>query len=117
MDVKQDYSGLLFTHHARGQVADRGMKQDMVWETWKNPDHVTPGKKIETERFIKKFDNTTVTVIAKHTENHEWLVVSCWMDPPLPGTRDAKQKEAYKNYQKKGFWGKFFLTIKSQLGM
>ncbi len=117
MALKQEYSGLILTNHAQEQLVKRGIKKEMVWETWNNPDHSAPGKKIGTEEFRKKFENHTVTVIAKHNEKHEWIVVSCWIDPPLPGTRDARQKQAYKNYQKAGFWKKMLLTVKSQLGM
>lgn len=116
MGVRQDYSGLIFTKHAQEQMIERGIKQDVAWETWKNPDHVTTGKKIGTEKFVRKFEDRSVTVIAKHNEKHEWIAISIWRDPPLPGTSDARKKEEYKKYQKAGFWGKLLLTAKKQLG-
>lgn len=106
----------ILTNHAREQMVERGMKEQEVLETLQNSDSVTPGKKIGTEVFRKKFDGYTITVIGKHNEKHQWIAISTWRDPPLPGTKDARQKEAYKQYQKAGFWKKIFLAVKSQIG-
>ncbi|RJP46212.1 MAG: hypothetical protein C4584_01935 [Armatimonadetes bacterium] len=51
----------------------------------------------------------------RNNEKAEWIVLSCWIDPPLPGSIDDKKKKAYQKYIKTGFWGKFWIEIKCQL--
>lgn len=110
------YGGLIWTNHALERLGQRGLTQEMAWQSFKNPDRSFSGKKIGTIEYQKRFNHSQVTIIAKKNEKNEWLILSCWIDPPLPGSIDAKKKEEYRKYQKAGFWGKFFLTCKKQLG-
>lgn len=108
------YQNLIFTNHALGRLSERGFTKEMAYQTFSNSDKKTVGKNGGTE-FVKKFGAQTITVVSKQNEKYEWIVLSCWIDPPLPGTRDERLKEDYKKYQKAGFWGKIFLTIKRQI--
>lgn len=108
------YHDLIFTNHALARLSQRGFTKEMVVQTFSNPDSQNKSKNGGTE-FNKKFGGQTVTVVAKQNEKYEWVVLSCWIDPPLPGTRDARLKQEYTIYQKAGFWGKIFLTIKQQI--
>lgn len=116
MGAKQDYGGLIWTNHVLLQLTDRGIKQEMAFETFKSPDSSRNGKTPDSFEFRKKFDKYTVTLIAKKNEKNEWVVLSCWINPPLPGTKDARQKADYKKYQKSSGLQKFLLTFKKQLG-
>lgn len=113
--MQNNYKNLIFTNHALGRLSERGFTQDMTYQTFSNPDKQEKGKENGTTEFTKRFDNHMVTVITKQNEKYEWVILSCWMEPPLPGTRDAKLKEEYKRYQDAGFWGKLFLTAKRQI--
>lgn len=116
MVVKRDYGGIIWTNHALDQLVERGLSQEKVWEAFNNPDSSSKGRTPDSFEFRKKFDKHTVTVITKKNEKNEWVVLSCWINPPLPGTEDTKQKEEYKKYQKSSGLGKVLLTVKKQLG-
>lgn len=107
---------VIWTNHVRKRIEERGFSQDMVIQTFKNADNTYPGKE-GTTQFVKKFHNSKVTVIAKKNEHNEWIILSSWIDPPIHGTKDYKKKEAWKKYQKAGFWGKFFYILRRQMGI
>lgn len=111
------YHGLIFTNHAMQRMSERGLYHDKAWQTFTYPDKKYAGKEKDTTEFQKRFNNSWVTVIAKQNDRKEWLVLSAWITPPLPGTLDAKRRERYKKYQQSGWFGKLLLTLKSQLGL
>lgn len=110
------YEGIIWTHHALSRLNERGLSQDMAFQTFRNADTSFPGKKTSTIEYRKQFGKSTVTVIATQNEKYEWIILSCWIDPPLYGTHDHKKREAYNRFKKASFWGKLWLTFKSQLG-
>lgn len=112
--MKNEYQGLIFTNHALERMRERGITQQQVWETHKFPDAQEESKNNSTERR-KKFGETTVTIIYKHNAQHETIIVSVWMDPPLPGSKDAKEKQWWQKYKKAGFWGKLWLSLSKQI--
>ena len=110
------YGGIIWTNHAIEQLTSRGIEKDKALQTYKNPDYVYDGKEKETKEFKKTFKNATITVIAKQNEQKEWVVISLWRDPPLPGTLDYKRKQEWLRYKKAGFFEKLFITLKRQIG-
>ncbi len=110
-------SYLIFTNHALDRLAERRMSRDMVITTFSKPDETKRGKKDGTTEFIKHFDKSLVTLIATQNEHKEWIALSCWIDPPHPGTKDYQERERHRAYHKAGFWGKVWLIIRSQLGL
>lgn len=110
-----NYHGVIWTNHALMRLDARGLSQDLAWQAFSSPDHKLPGKNPGTTEFQKKIGSSRITIIAKQNERGEWLILSNWIDPPLIGTADYYKKEEYKRYQKAGFWGKLFLTIKKQI--
>jgi hypothetical protein len=117
MSRDNHYGGLIFTHHALQRLEERQFSQHMVVETFHRPDSRHSAKQAGAYEYRKQYDQSTVTVIAKQNDRSEWVVLSCWIDPPLPGTKDWKQKQNWKAYQRAGFWGKVWITIKQQLGL
>jgi hypothetical protein len=111
-----NFANLIFTNHALQRLKERKFMQDMAWKTITKPDSMIAGKRAGSKEFRKRFDESVVTVVATQNEKNQWVVISCWIDPPLPGTADYKKKQHYIAYQKAGFWGKLWLTVKSQLG-
>ena len=109
------YKGAIWTNHAIERLGQRGLSQDLAWQTFSNPDKKFNGKNPDTLEFQKEIGTSLITVIAKQNERREWIILSNWIDPPLPGTKDYYKKEDYKRYQKSGFWGKVILTIKRQI--
>lgn len=117
MTYSQYYKNLIWTNHAILRMRDRGLSQDMATQTFIHPDKKIKGKTYGSFEYQKYFKNSLVTLIAKQNEKNQWIVISAWIDPPLPGSRDAKEKERYRNYQKSGFWGKLWLVFRRQIGI
>ncbi len=110
------YKGLIFTNHALQRLDERQFPADMVVEAFNKPDSSGPAKQPGASEYRKRFNNSVVTVITKQNDRSEWIVLSCWIDPPIVGTKDYKQRQRYHAYRKAGFWRKVWLTILSQLG-
>src|SRR5579859_1048458 len=106
MSYNQYYGNIIWTNHALQRLQNRGLSQEDAYKTIKSPDVRLKGKKPGTSEFQKEFYSSKVTVIAKQNEHHQWLVLSVWIDPPLPGSIEAKRKEEYQKYKKMGFWGR-----------
>lgn len=116
MDIHY-YGGLIWTNHALERLKERGLSQETAWETFRRPDHSFAGKQSGTTEYRKRFGASLVTLIAKPNEKKEWVILSCWVDPPLPGSIDLKKQQDYRNYKKASFWGKLWLVFKKQMGL
>lgn len=112
---QNEYQGLILTNHALARMKERGITNQQVWETHKFPDSQDETKNGATERR-KKFGESQVSIIYKHNPQHETIIISVWMDPPLPGSKDAKEKDWWQRYKKAGFLGKIWLSLLNQIG-
>lgn len=121
-------SDIVFTNHAVDRMKERGIAGNLAWEAIINPDKKSAGKEKYTTEFVKQFDTYKITAIGKKNERGSWVILSVWMDPPLQGTADYRNREKYlkgldrkKRLDKKmatsGFWGKMWLTFRKQLGI
>lgn len=119
---------IAFTNHAIDRMKERGVSGEWAWSTVKHPDRSGAGKEKHTTEFVKQFDSYKVTAIGKRNESGEWVILSVWMDPPLKGTADYRNREKYlkgldrkRRFDKKmetaGFWGKMWLTFRKQAGL
>lgn len=113
--LANEYRDLIFTNHVLKRMKDRGITSEQIWKTYKSPDKQSSANDSATER-VKKFGNYSVSIIFKHNEKNEVVIISCWMDPPFPDTRDAREKKRWEKYKKSGFWGKLWFTLLKQLG-
>lgn len=111
------FGGIIWTNHALDRLGQRGLSQDMALKAFNDADCKSAGKQSGSYEFQKKFGKSYVTVIAKQNESHEWIVLSCWIDPPYYGTRDWKDKQYYHAYHKAGVWGKLWIIFKKQIGI
>ena len=116
MADSRTYGGVIWTNHALERLGQRGLSQSMAWQAFQHPEESLKGKQPGTSEFRKRFDTSLVTIIATQNERREWIILSCWIDPPLPGSIDTFKKEQYRRFQQASFWGKFWLTLKRQLG-
>lgn len=114
MTGQRVYKGAIWTNHALQRLGQRGLTQELAASAFTNPDNVIPAKNGGTE-YQKRVKNSLVTVIAKKNEKGEWLILSNWIDPPLPGSIDIKKREDYNKYRKASLWGKIWLEIRNQL--
>lgn len=114
--VRNYYEGAIWTNHALTRMKQRGMLQEEALLAFKNPDIRKKGKEKDTFELSKRINGKTVTLITKQNEKSEWVILSCWIDPPLEGTKDHKDKIAWRKYKKSGALSRLFYMIKKQLG-
>lgn len=114
---QRDYGRAIWTNHALARLGQRGLSQKLAWQAFQYPDRSLVGKEPGTTEFQKQFDGSLVTVIARQNDKQEWVILSCWIDPPLAGSIDILKKEESAKFQKASFWGKWWLTLKKQLGI
>jgi uncharacterized DUF497 family protein len=110
------YGGIIWTNHALERLSQRGISQENALKAFRNPDKSFPGKHENSREYQKYFGEKRVTLIGKQNDQHQWVIVSAWIDPPLPGSIDEKRQKAYKEYRNAKGWKKVFLLIKRQIG-
>ncbi len=108
---------LIWTNHAQERLGQRGLKKEMVVETFNKPETDNPGKNPDSYELTRRYGNSTVTVIVKKGDNKDWILLSCWIDPPLYGTDDYYKKKRYWEYKKADFWGKLWILLKQLVGI
>jgi hypothetical protein len=116
MNYSPTYGGVIWTNHALDRLKEREFSQEKARQAFYSPDYQQSGKKPGTVEYKKRFGTETVTVIATKNNRSEWVIISTWIDPPLPGTKDSFKKKRYIEYQKASNLKKIWLIIKEQLG-
>ncbi len=109
-----DYTEIILTNHAAQKIERRGIIKNDVFETLVKPDSTKKDRE-DAFKYKKKFEGYRITAVAKQNEKGEWVILSVWRDPPLPGTLDAQEKKEWKGYKKAGFLGQIWSQIKQQL--
>lgn len=104
MSYSQHYKGLIWTNHVLQRLEERKIPQDWAWRAFKFPDSIQKGKRNNTVEHIKQYKNLQVTLIATKNDKNEWILISCWVDPPLPGSIDIKKRHEYVRNKRAG-WG------------
>lgn len=106
----------IWTNHARDRLRERHIPQHNIDQTINHPDR-TQTKKSGSTEYSKRIDDRTYAVLLKPNDRGEQLIISLWVDPPFPGTRDAKKKARYQEMQNASWKKKIWLTILDQLGL
>ena len=107
---------LVWTNHALERLAERQFSRTKALEAFIHPNEIKAGKQPGTEEYRKRMGNQTVTLIVATNDRGEKVVISCWINPPVYGTRDYYQKQKYREYQNASPLKKIWLIIKEQLG-
>jgi len=108
---------IILTNHAKDRIRERSFDERAVVSTVEKPDLVSAGKQKGTLEYARKFGISKVTVIVKENEKKEKIILSCWIDPPMPGTKDAKRRERYLRYKKASILEKVVMDILSIFGL
>lgn len=106
----------IWTNHARQRIKERKISTVMIERAIADPDkviHKSNGS-IEVQKVIEE---RQYTILVKITNQHKHIIVSCWVDPPYPGTKDARMKNRYKQIQKATGMKKFWHAALYQLGI
>lgn len=109
-------NNFIWTNHALQRLKDRKITESFASNTLESPDESfenTDG----TIKLRKKLENQTATAIIKTNDKGDNIILSFWLDPPNPGTRDFKGKQRYKEMKKASFLRKFWLTLLNQVGL
>ena len=105
----------IWTHHALARLNERKISGDLAIATLTAPDK-TIANSDQTIKFQKSFQTQTATVIAKENENGQYIILSYWIDPPNPGTKDYRRKARYNEIKKASTLRKLWLTFLDQIG-
>lgn len=105
-----------WTNHARQRLHERKISVSLVEETISAPDRIIHRPKGSIE-IQKKLDERIVTALIKQNDRGEHIIVSCWVNPPFPGTKDYRMKNRYRQMQKAHGMKKFWLHMLYQLGL
>jgi hypothetical protein len=104
----------IWTNHVLQRLKERKIAKDLLVRTLTFPDK-TIRKDHHTTEFQKRIDDRTVAVIVKKNDQDENIIVSCWVNPPFPGTKDFRRRSRYQQIQKAHGLKKFWLAILYQL--
>lgn len=111
MQYSSSYKNLIWTHHVIARLEERKIPQDWAWRAFQYPDKTIEGQSNGSIEFQKKYEGRTITLIAKKNEKKEWIVLSCWVEPPLPGSSDIQKKREYWKERKQPFMIRFFRSL------
>ncbi len=106
---------LIWTKHSLARVRDRKIPQKYLTNAFHKPDKVTEGKKKGSKRFVRSFGIHKAVVVAIPNSKGEWVVISCWINPPIKGGLDDRKDSFKKSYQKSSFLGKIWLEVKKSV--
>ena len=107
---------IIWTKHARQRNSQRQISENWAEQTVNSPDETKELEEGKTE-YKKRFNNQTVTVVTAKSREGKYLILSSWINPPIVGTSDYKNKEYDKQMKKAGGLKKLFLTLIRQIGL
>jgi hypothetical protein len=116
MKYKRAYGGIIWTDHALERIYQRKLPQETAFLAYSSPDKRIPGKNPGSTELQKQYGKHLITLIIKPNDKGEQVVISAWIDPPLPGTNDFRKQEYRKNMKGASFWKRVWLTVKNQMG-
>jgi uncharacterized protein YlzI (FlbEa/FlbD family) len=97
-------------------MKDRKISEEHITKTLTFPD-----TKISRENggleYKKNIVDRTVAVIIKKTERHENIIVSCWVNPPFPGTKDFRLRKRYLQMRNAHGFKKILYMILHKIGI
>ncbi len=105
----------IWTKHALDRLGERKIPQGLINQVLYYPDRTI--YKDGTMELQKRIEDRTFAAIIKENDKGEKIVLSCWANPPYPGTKDAQHKSRYHQMQKASPWKKIWLTVLNQLGL
>ncbi len=108
-------ASFIWTNHVVQRLKERKISQALIIQAICDPDETEVNKE-GGMTYRKKIQNQTVIAVVKKNERGEDVVISGWVNPPNPGTKDFKNKKRYLELQKASFWKKFWLTFLGQMG-
>lgn len=107
---------IILTNHARQRLRDRKIPESQILQAISSPDSKV--NNIDgTIEFAREFGNQKAHAIVKENEKGEYIVLSCWINPPNHGTKDFKSEKLYKDKRNASGIKKIWLTLLNQFGI
>jgi hypothetical protein len=106
----------IWTNHAIKRLKERKIPRKLIDQALYHPDKRLYRNAYVTEQQ-KRIKGITIAAIIKENENGEKIIVSCWVNPPFPGTRDYKLRQRFLAMKKASFMKKIWLTLLNQIGL
>jgi hypothetical protein len=106
---------IIWTNHASQRLKERKISENIILKTINSPD----SKIINTDSSIevsKQYGEQKAHAVYKKNDNQEFIVLSCWVNPPNYGSTDFHKKKYYKKLKKASGVKKFLYTLLNQLG-
>jgi hypothetical protein len=106
----------VWTDHAWKRLKERKIPEHFITSTLASPDK-TFTKQDFSKELQKKFGQQTVTFIVKKNNRGEYVMISCWIDPPMAGTKDARRRKRYLNMRNTKGLKKIWLLLLYKLSI
>jgi hypothetical protein len=106
----------IWTNHALKRLKERKIPQSLMSQVLLNPGR-TIYKKDGTIELQSRFENKLIAAIVKDNSRGEKIILSCWINPPYPGTTDFKKRERYLAKQKGSIIRKIWLSLLDVMGL
>jgi hypothetical protein len=106
----------IWTNHALKRLKERKIPNELINKTLLYPDR-TIRQQDKTTELQKRIDGKTIAAIVKKNERGENIVLSCWINPPFPGTKDHKKRQRYFAMKNASFMKKLWLKVLTRLGL
>lgn len=106
----------IWTNHASRRLNERKIHRKYIDALLRNPDHIF-NKENNVKELQKKFDGRTFAAIIKSNGQGESIILSCWVNPPFPGTTDYKRRQRYFAKQKATPLKKLWFSLLDLLGL
>ncbi len=115
MRYNSNFGNVIWTNHVLERLVQRGLPQRMAYEAFQYPEESKEGKELGTIEYRRRFDGHLVTVVAKRSERGAWVILSCWVDPPFPGSVDIQRRTFEKSYKRASILGRLWLLFKKEV--
>jgi hypothetical protein len=106
----------IWTNHAIKRLKERKIPRKLIDQALYHPD-----KKLYRNASVaeqqKRIKGITFAAIIKENGNGEKIILSCWVNPPFPGTRDYKLRQRFFAMKKATFMKKIWLTLLNKIGL
>jgi pantothenate synthetase len=106
----------IWTNHALKRLKERKIPKQFIDQALQYPDKKIHNRDNSVE-LQKKHNGKVAAAIIKSNARGENIIVSVWVNPPFPGTKDYKKRQRYFEKKHASLLKKLWLTFLEKLGL
>jgi hypothetical protein len=106
----------IWTNHAQKRRKERKIAQKLIDQALQSPDRILH-RESGVKEFQKIIAKKTIAALVKRNHKGEHIIISCWVNPPNPGTKDYRRRLRYFEMQRSSFMKKLWLMLLNKLGL